>query len=122
MKTIFAVSALLVTLGPAAADDAATGHKPLSGVYKIYGGGLADQTKPTDNDKKVMFSITGPAARDLFEQIGPDKRDECTAGQGIRVRSRDSENLFCMRSAEGGYRCNFGFDLQSGKSIGGIVC
>lgn len=97
-------------------------HKKVAGVYRVYGGGLGDPVTPTPTDKKVMFAIGGTAAREMFDAIGPDKKDICTEGSSVRVRSRDDEKLFCMRSAKGEYSCNFGFDLVSGKSIGGIVC
>jgi len=114
-----------LTLGAAAAtgaDQILGPHRKLEGVYRIYGGGLGDPVAPSAKDRKVMFSITGDAARELFDALGPDKKDVCTAGSGIRVRARDNDKLFCMRAAEGDYSCNFGFDLRSGKSIGGIVC
>lgn len=104
------------------ADQALGDHRKLEGVYRIYGGGLGDPVAPSAKDRKVMFSVTGGAAHELFDALGPDKKDVCTAGSGTRVRARDNDNLFCMRSAEGEYSCNFGFDLRSGKSIGGIVC
>jgi hypothetical protein len=108
--------------GAAGADQPLGPHRKLEGVYRVYGGGLGDPIAPTAKDKKVMFSVTGRAARELFDTLGPDKKDVCTAGNGTRVRARDNDNLYCMRSAEGEYSCNFGFDLRSGKSIGGIVC
>ena len=117
---------LLVLLSAAAASAAPEkelgAHHRLDGVYRIYGGGLGDPVAPTAKDRKVMFSIEGRAARELFDAMGPDKKDLCTEGSGTRVRAKDKDNLFCMRSTEGSYSCNFGFDLRSGKSIGGIVC
>jgi hypothetical protein len=110
------------TAAAVGADQVLGPHRKLEGVYRIYGGGLGDPVAPTAKDRKVMFSITGEAARELFDALGPDKKDVCTAGSGTRVRARDNDNLFCMRTAEGDYSCNFGFDLRNGKSIGGIVC
>jgi hypothetical protein len=111
------------TVAAAAAADQSLGpHSKLEGVYRVYGGGLGDPVPPNAKDKKVMFSITGTAARELFDALGPDKKDVCTEGSGTRVRAKDNDNLFCMRSTKGEYSCNFGFDLRNGKSIGGIVC
>lgn len=124
MKKAAVVFTLMLGAAAAAigADQALGEHRKLEGVYRIYGGGLGDPVAPTAKDKKVMFSIAGGAARELFDALGPDKKDVCTAGSGTRVRAKDDDKLFCMRSAEGEYSCNFGFDLRSGKSIGGIVC
>lgn len=90
--------------------------------YRLYGGGLGDPTAPRPNDKKVAFSIEGPAARQIFDAIGPDKPDPCTEGDGIRVRHKDHEHLTCTVSKKNEYRCSFGFDLVSGKSVGGSIC
>lgn len=91
-------------------------------VYRIYGGSLGDPTAPTKGNRKIAFSIRGQAARELFDSIGPDRHDECTAGSGDRIRHRDNENVLCIRTNEGEYACSFGFDLQTGKSIGGSLC
>ena len=40
----------------------------------------------------------------------------------VRFRSRDGDKLACQRSASGEFRCQFGFDLITGKSIGGSIC
>lgn len=88
----------------------------------IYGGGLGDPIVPSPRDGKVMFSLSGNAAKELFDAIGPDRHDVCTEGSGTRVRWRDAQNLSCMRSENGDYDCNFGFDLRTGKSIGGGIC
>jgi hypothetical protein len=97
-------------------------YKKATADYRIYSGSLGDPIAPKPGDKKIAFSIEGTAAKDLFDAIGPDKRDECTAGSGDRVRHRDKENLSCIRTREGAYSCSFGFDLQTGKSIGGSLC
>jgi len=90
--------------------------------YRIYGGGLGDPTAPKPSDKKVAFSIEGAAARQIFDAIGPDQRDPCTEGSGMRVRHKDHEHLTCTLSKQNDYACSFGFDLVSGKSIGGSIC
>lgn len=112
---------LLVLPAALAADDLGP-YKQATTSYRIYGGGLGDPTIPTPSDKKIAFSIEGSAAKQIFEAIGPDKKDVCSEGSDIRFRSRDNENLICLRSKENTYTCSFGFDLVSGKSIGGSIC
>ncbi|MES2128372.1 MAG: hypothetical protein V4463_13980 [Pseudomonadota bacterium] len=97
-------------------------HRAFSGVYGIYGGDLGDPVPPKQRDKKIMFNLRGAAAKDLFDAIGPDVKDECTAADKIRVRKRDGDNLVCMRTNKAEYSCSFGFDLTTGKSIGGSIC
>lgn len=106
----------------ATGSDTPEPFKKLSGIYQIYGGGLGDPVPPSPHDQKIMFSITGPAAKDIFDAIGPDKKDICSQHSRTRVRSKDDENLSCRKSETGQYDCNFGFDLRSGKSIGGVIC
>lgn len=123
MKSQLILAAILGGLACASAVAQQTSEwNRLDGVYQIYGGSLGDRTEPTAKDRKVMFSLSGSAARDLFNAIGPDRKDLCTEGTGTRVRKKDHENLVCMRTKQGEYSCNFGFDLLSGKSIGGSIC
>ncbi|WLI89332.1 hypothetical protein Q4S45_22000 [Massilia sp. R2A-15] len=117
---IYAIAAFSCFAIARASDQ--TPHKQMVGSYRIYGGELGDPLPPSAADKKITFSIQGSAAREMFDAIGPDVKDVCTDQTGIRSRQRDHENLSCQRSAKGEYSCNFGFDLRSGKSIGGIVC
>lgn len=119
MLLVLSLGAVAVSV---AAEDTLGSHKKITGVYRIYGGGLGDPVAPSEKDKKVMFSIDGKTAKELFDAIGPDKKNVCTEGTGYRVRTKDDEHLFCSRTAKGEYFCNFGFDLRTGKSIGGIVC
>ena len=96
-------------------------HKQITGVYAIYGGSLCDPIAPTAKDRKIMFSVKGKTAREMFDAIGPDVKDACTEGAGIRIRKKDDENLSCIKSERGEYSCNFGFDLRTGKSIGCLL-
>lgn len=95
---------------------------PLEGTYVTYGGSLADPLLPSRDDHKIRFSITGPAAKEMFDGIAPDVKEICSPQPGERVRKKAGEKLYCQRSAQGRYQCYFGFDLKSGASIGGIVC
>lgn len=106
----------------AAEDSTQARYKKGVMTYWMYGGSLGDPTPPTTKDRKIAISIEGQAAREMFDAIGPDKRDECTEGSGTRARVRDKGNLTCTRSKEGQYECSAGFDLRDGKSIGGSIC
>ncbi|MDO8049915.1 hypothetical protein O3301_15715 [Janthinobacterium sp. SUN211] len=93
-------------------------QKDVSGAYAIYGAYLDDAVAPVAGDTKVAFRLTGAAAKDMFDAIGPDMRDGCPDPQ-IRIRNRDM--LLCRHRPKDGYRCDFGFDLSTGLSIGGAV-
>ncbi|MES2740998.1 MAG: hypothetical protein V4754_08590 [Pseudomonadota bacterium] len=96
------------------------GQKPLKGDYLIYGGELGDIVPPTKNDRKVAFTFNGPLAKDLFDQIGPDKKDACGADSDHRIRDRG--DLSCVWNKRDGYVCYFGLDVHTGKSTNGSIC
>lgn len=104
------------------ASDWSFSYRPASVRYATYSNSLGDPVAPTKDDTKIAFEVTGRAARELFDTIGPDQQDQCAADAGTRFRSRDEEKIVCLRSGKGEYSCHFGFDLKSGKSIGGSIC
>lgn len=114
--------ALSIAAFCAFADDWVFSYRPASVQYAAYGNSLGDPTAPTRDDTKIAFEVTGRAAKDIFEAIGPDRKDQCSPDAGTRFRSRDEEKISCVRSNKGEYACHFGFDLKSGKSIGGSIC
>lgn len=93
---------------------------PAEVKYAIYGGDLGDSYAPTPNDVRVAFYVRGRAARVMFEAMGPDRKSECGIEKGSRVREK--EHVACRYRPSDGYECDFGFDLRSGKSIGGSIC
>lgn len=88
--------------------------------YAIYGGDLGDTYAPSPNDARVAFYVRGRAAKEMFEAMGPDRKSECGIEKGGRVREK--EHVACSYRPSDGYQCDFGFDLRSGKSIGGSIC
>ena len=97
-------------------------YRPASVQYALYGGTMGDPIQPTKGDTKVAFNVRGAAARELFEAIGPDRRDGCSAQDGSRYRARDDDKLVCVRYPDKTHQCFFGFDLRTGRSIGGNTC
>ena len=95
-------------------------QRPAEVKYAIYGGDLGDAYAPTSNDVRVAFYVRGSAAKEMFEAIGPDRKSECGIERGGRVREK--EHVVCSYRPSDGYQCDFGFDLRSGKSIGGSIC
>lgn len=94
--------------------------KPLKGDYQMYGGELGDMVPPTKKDRKVAFMFKGPLAKELFDQIGPDKKDAC--GATTDHRERDRRDLSCVWDKRDGYSCYFGLDVSTGKSTYGSIC
>jgi len=118
-----AVLATLYSLAPAAAEKQGNWDgrsKPLKGDYQVYGGTLSERLPPTQKDRKVSFMFTGPLAKELFSQIGPDLKEACGAGPDHRTRRRG--DLSCIWTTEDGYACYFGLDVPTGKSTHGSIC
>ena len=88
--------------------------------YLIYSGEMGDQRAPTRSDRKLSVTVTGQAAKDIFDSIYPDAKVTCSDEKGERLRGKGE--LWCAYSPTGGYRCYLGFDLRSGKSIAGASC
>ena len=117
------VAIALVVCGVVLAQGArawAFEYRPFLGSYSVYGGGLGDPVAPTKSSKNMAFLITGPVAKHMFAAMGPDLKDVCGAEGGNRIRQR--AEVSCFYHPKDGYRCDFGFDLMTGKSIGGSVC
>lgn len=119
-KSIIAIGALLAISAAAIAAGWAFEFKPVNAQMAIYSGGLGDPAMPTAQEAKVSFHLQGKAARDLFEHMGPDVKNECSSDAKVRVRAK--ERLQCIRYSKSDYSCYFGFDLKHGKSIGGSIC
>lgn len=94
--------------------------RPAEAKYAIYGGDLGDTYAPTAKDVRVAFYVRGRAAREMFKAMGPDRKSECGIEKGGRIRVK--EHVACSYRPSDGYQCDFGFDLRSGKSIGGSIC
>lgn len=122
LKTSIAtVGVLLTLLGAAAvAADWAFAFKPINAQMAIYSGGLGDPGMPTAQEAKVSFYVQGKAARDLFDHMGPDVKNECSSDP--KARARVKGHLQCFVYAKSDYSCYFGFDLKNGKSIAGSIC
>lgn len=94
--------------------------KPFSGRYQVYSGSPSERQPPTPSDKQASVVLTGRAAKDLFDQIGPDVKDACSSDPNYRERRKG--HLDCSRTKENGYQCFIGIDLKTGKSTNGSVC
>jgi len=114
------VSSMLSLAFASQENDWSAPYRPFKGEYSLYSGSLGDQQAPTAKDRKVSFIIIGKPARELFDSMAPDDKVTCGAGRGMRSRTKGQ--LWCTFEQSDGYTCYFGFDLRSGKSIGGGIC
>jgi hypothetical protein len=120
MKKYLFIAAGLTSIAAAIAAEWAFEYKPTNTQMVIYSGGLADPAMPTAQEAKASFYVQGKAARDLFDHMGPDVKNECDFDPKVRVRKK--ENLQCVRHSKSEHSCYFGFDLRNGKSVQGSIC
>jgi hypothetical protein len=119
-----------VIVGATAVFTAAYAAKPWDGSYTafrgeylIYSGSLGDEAAPTPADRKAAFMVQGDAARQLFDAIGPDQKDACGTGSGLRIRQKgDLDCVYDKSDKASPYACHFGIDLRTGKSTYGSIC
>jgi hypothetical protein len=121
IKPICLLLALLPFTSPAEESEGWQVYRSTKVLYKVYGLGLGDEGPPTPKDAKIAFELSGLAAKQMFDAMGPDRKDECGPQPGVRFRSKDDRSLICTKERSS-YRCAFGFDLKSGKSIGALIC
>jgi hypothetical protein len=128
VSIILGGSCCMLTTGGVVSAAWADMQGDFPGQYIIYGGYPDKESAraPSPGDTKVAFSIRGPAAKDLFDAIGPAPRPSLSRGEercekNPKVRIRDLSTISCRYHPKDGYLCTFGFDLSTGLSTWGKV-
>lgn len=121
-RTVLIVGAITLLSLAYASDQSQSpaAYRPFKGDYAIYSGELGNQQAPTRDDRKASFIIEGQPAKEIFNSMSPDDKETCSGDKG--ARSRTKGNVWCTFHQRDGYTCYFGFDLRTGKSIGGGIC
>jgi hypothetical protein len=122
MKNTLLIVGATAALSLAYASDQAVWpapYRPFTGHYTIYSGDMGEQQAPMRDDRKLSFVIEGQPAKEIFDSMYPDDKETC-GGAGARGRTKG--NAWCTYHPKRGYRCYFGYDLRTGKSIGGGMC
>lgn len=114
-----AVAGMLLICLSASGEPDSTPRR-FSGRYSFYSGSLGEIALPTRKDAKISMEISGTVAARMYGYMGAAaKIDSCSDTE--ETRSRDQ--LVCVREkASGSVTCHFGFDMRTGKSIGGVIC
>lgn len=120
MRALLLIGILLISCVVHAAAEWVYEYRPAKAGYVVYSGELGDTYAPTAKDAKITIVLSGSAARDMFNALGTDRADACKDEESTRVRYRD--NIVCQRNKSKRHVCHIGFDLKTGKSIGGIIC
>lgn len=98
----------------------------LKGKYKIHSGGTAYSELPTKADSALTVYVQGKVAKEIFDQIGPDKRDKCSSE--VRDRERRKKGVECTYTAHLAhpkalhYTCWIGINLRSGEGDVRVSC
>jgi hypothetical protein len=99
---------------------------PLQANYKIHSGGTAYSELPTKDDSALTVAFRDEAARQVFEQIGPDVKPVCSDAKGERVREK--KGVYCSYTPRlenpknSHYRCWIGIDLRTGEGDVRVSC
>lgn len=100
---------------------------PLPGEYKIHSGNTAYSELPTKADSAITVAFKGEAAKQLFDQIGPDVKDSCgVTNKGDRARRK--KGALCLYETQldspmdSHYRCWIGIDLRTGEGDVRVPC
>jgi hypothetical protein len=124
--------ALVALSQPATAEPIEKKHSlnrwhSLPAEYKIHSGGTAYSELPTKADSAFTVAFKGEAAKQLFEQIGPDVKDRCGAiNNGDRERRK--KGAVCLYETQldsptdSHYRCWIGIDLRTGEGDARVSC
>jgi hypothetical protein len=91
----------------------------LQGSYMIHSGGTAYAEPPTKGDSALSVHFEGKAAKEVFDQIGPDLKVKCSPEK--RDRERSKKGVSCIYTAQLNdpkdfhYTCWIGINLRSGE-------
>ena len=98
----------------------------LEARYKIHSGNTAYSELPTKDDSAFTVAFRDEAAKQVFEQIGPDVKPVCSDAQGYRVREK--KGVYCSYTARlenpenSHYRCWIGINLRTGEGDVRVSC
>jgi hypothetical protein len=124
MKKLLALASTAALLAAVARAEQKTIYpapaKPLKAEYTIYSGELGDEQPATRTERKLSVEVSGQGAKDIFDSIYPDDKVTCSDEKGERLPSKG--NITCSYTPSRGYRCFFGFNLRTGRSIAGGSC
>ena len=94
--------------------------------YMIHSGGTAYAEPPTKADSALSVYFEGKAAKEVFDQIGPDAEVKCSSEKLDRARSK--KGISCIYTAQLNnpkdfhYTCWIGINLRTGDGDARVRC
>ncbi|MBQ5947876.1 hypothetical protein [Massilia sp. ST3] len=96
---------------------------PAKVSYLSYSGSLSEKEPPKTGRQKLSLMMEGQLAQELFASIGPDQKDACGEGSGLRIRRRGDISCTLDKDSKAyPYTCYIGVDIKTGKSTTGSIC
>ena len=98
----------------------------LQATYMIHSGSTAYSELPTKGDRAITVYFKGEAAKQLFDQMGPDVKEACSSEKGDRERR--NKGAVCLYEAhlaapgDSQYPCWIGIDLRTGDGSARVPC
>lgn len=126
-KLACVAAALLAVASSALFAQSSDSSKPLKAAeYIIFSGNYINEPDPpSKKDRKLSIVFEGKAAKEVFDEIGPDLRDICSPEKGNRERRKggvECRYTAADKPGSGSYQCWVGMDLKTGKSEHTIGC
>lgn len=94
----------------------------LSGYWMVFSGMPGDTGPPTKEDTKILISVEGKPAAEMYRQLGPAVQEHNACGDSDMHRRRRGEIDCTRRVKSGEYACYIGMDLRKGTVWGGTAC
>lgn len=94
--------------------------------YMIHSGSTAYAEAPTKADSALSLHFEGKAAKEVFEQIGPDAKVKCSSEK--LDRERNNKGVSCIYTAKlsdpkgSHYTCWVGVNLRTGDGDVRVSC
>jgi hypothetical protein len=107
-------------------SQVSAGWNPMRANYMIHSGGATYPEPPTNADRALTVHFEGKAAKEVFDQIGPDAKVKCSSEKGDRERRKNG--VSCVYTAhlndprDFHYTCWVGINLRTGDGDVRISC
>lgn len=126
VSALIGVYAIALVASGAQLDRPLPGWTTFKSQYRIHAGQATRAEHSTSTGSAITVAFEGKAAKSVFDQMGPDAKNRCSAEKGDRERR--NKGALCTftakldRATDTHYRCWIGVDLRTGEGHQGISC
>lgn len=107
-------------------NQASSDWKPLKAQYLVHSGHATYADPPSRTHSAITVAFEGKAAKEVFDQMGPDAKARYSPEDGDRERR--NKGALCIYTAkidspsDYHYRCWIGINLRTGEGNQGVSC